>query len=92
MDSVDGDVYYLSDDDWMAMHESPDDGDYTIHEIAPDVPTFFSEYVFGPRYPELVRLVLGEMAAEHRIRRGRHKGQPTDSWLRLLQTADIVPR
>jgi hypothetical protein len=58
---------------------------------APDAVTFFAEWVFGPRYPELVSLVLGPGLLEHRIRKGRHRGELTDAWLRLLQRAELLP-
>ena len=90
MDSAQGDVYYADADTWMRLDEAPDD-EFELHELAADVPAFFNECVFGPRYPELVTLVLGGSAIEHRVRKGPDKGEPADSWLRLLRTAGILP-
>ncbi|KUL28541.1 hypothetical protein [Actinoplanes awajinensis] len=79
VDPEQGDVYYADTDTWLRFSEGYD-GDFEAEDLAPDVPTFFTEYVFGPRYPELVTLVLGAGAPEHR-----------DSWLRLLRTAGVLP-
>ncbi|MEU4624180.1 hypothetical protein AB0G04_29915 [Actinoplanes sp. NPDC023801] len=91
LDPVDGDVYYV--EDWMWFQENIDweAVEDVHHPIAPDAVTFFTEWVFGPRYPELVSLVLGPGMLEHRIRKGRDKGELTDAWLRLLQRADLLP-
>ena len=53
MGTVRGDVHFADADAWMHVDESPDE-EFAPHEFAPDVPTFFNEFVFGPQYPELV--------------------------------------
>jgi hypothetical protein len=50
----------------------------------------FHEWVLGPRYPKLVSLVLGPGLLDHRIRKGRDRGELTDTWLRLLHRAELL--
>lgn len=90
MDIVRGDVYFADADAWMQVDEAPDE-DFEPHEFAPDVPTFFNDFVFGPRYPELVTTVLGAGSLTHRVGKGPDKGELSDTWLRLLQAAGVVP-
>jgi hypothetical protein len=90
LDPVKGDVYYV--EDWMWFQENIDweAVEEVHHPIAPEAATFFADWVFGPRYPELVTLVLGPGLLEHRIRKGRDRGELTDAWLRLLQRAALL--
>lgn len=52
----------------------------------PDLASFFDEFVLGPRYPDLVTRVLGSAFRDAADRKDR----PTDSWRRLLTTADLL--
>ncbi len=90
LDPVKGDVYYVEDWAWFQRNIDWEAVEEVHHPIAPDAVTFFAEWVFGPRYPELVSLVLGPGLLEHRIRKGRNKGELTDAWLRLLQRAELL--
>ncbi|MBB4748652.1 hypothetical protein [Actinoplanes lobatus] len=90
LDPVKGDVYYVEDWAWFQRNIEWEAVEDVHHPIAPDAVTFFADWVFGPRYPELVSLVLGPGLLEHRIRKGRHKGELTDAWLRLLQRAELL--
>lgn len=90
LDPVEGDVYYVEDWAWFQRNIEWEVVEEVHHPIAPDAVTFFADWVFGPRYPELVTLVLGPGLLEHRIRKGRYKGELTDAWLRLLQRAELL--
>ncbi|WP_157411430.1 MULTISPECIES: hypothetical protein [Actinoplanes] len=90
LDPVEGDVYYVDDWAWFQRNIEWEAVADVYHPIAPDAVTFFTEWVFGPRYPELVSLVLGPGLLEQRIGKGRHKGELSDAWLRLLQRAELV--
>ncbi|GAB2923656.1 hypothetical protein GCM10027280_08430 [Micromonospora polyrhachis] len=89
LDLTDGDVYHFDPDEYVFCYEHPDE-DLEIHIFAPDIVTFFDEFVLGPRYLELVDTVLWPGAREHRVRKGRFRGQYEDTWLRLLVTAGVV--
>jgi hypothetical protein len=90
LDPVKGDVYYVEDWAWFQRNIDWEAVQEVHHPIAPDAVTFFAEWVFGPRYPELVSLVLGPGLLERRIRKGRNKGELVDAWLRLLQRAELL--
>ncbi|MFI1990148.1 hypothetical protein [Actinoplanes sp. NPDC020271] len=90
LDPVEGDVYYVDDWAWFQRNIEWEEVEDVHHPIAPDAATFFAEWVFGPRYPELVALVLSPSLLEQRFRKGRDKGELTDAWLRLLQRADLL--
>ncbi|TDB74005.1 hypothetical protein [Micromonospora sp. KC721] len=88
LDREDLDVYYMESSAYVYQYEHPDeDVEFTV--ISPDVATFFDEHVLGPRYPELVAVVLGPAAAEQRLRKGRHAGEYADNWRRLLIAAGL---
>ena len=55
LDPVEGDVYYV--DDWARFQRNInwEEVKDVYHPIAPDAVTFFADWVFGPRYPELTR-------------------------------------
>jgi len=89
LDLEDGDVYYIDPDDYVFLYEHPDE-DVDIHVFAPDVITFFDEFVLGPRYPELVDTILGPGVRAQRVRKGRFQGQYEDTWLRLLVAAGLA--
>ncbi|MFG1889742.1 hypothetical protein ACGFIR_17960 [Micromonospora sp. NPDC049051] len=89
LDLEEGDVYHIDPDDYVFLYEHPDE-EVDIHVFAPDVVTFFDEYVLGDKYPELVDTILGPGVREQRVRKGRFQGQYADTWLRLLATAGIV--
>ncbi|MFC4019695.1 hypothetical protein ACFOW4_17360 [Micromonospora sp. GCM10011542] len=88
LDLEDLDVYWMEPDDYVWQYKHPDD-DVPFTVIAPDLATFFDRYVLGPGYPELVAIVLGDVARDERLRRGRHAGRYADSWRRLLITAGL---
>ncbi|SCG56085.1 hypothetical protein [Micromonospora coxensis] len=88
LDTEDLQVYWMDPDDYVFQYEHPDD-DVEFTVLAPDVATFFDECVLGPRYPELVAVVLGPGVAEQRARKGRHAGEYADNWRRLLVAADL---
>ncbi|MEU9507615.1 hypothetical protein AB0D32_15195 [Micromonospora sp. NPDC048170] len=88
LDREDLDVYYMESSAYVHQYEHPDeDVEFTV--IAPDVATFFDEYVLGPRYPELTATVFGPAAVELRLRKGRHAGEYADNWRRLLIAAGL---
>ncbi|MGB2568424.1 hypothetical protein ACPFP2_08240 [Micromonospora citrea] len=88
LDREDLEVYYMESTAYVYQYEHPDeDVEYTV--IAPDVGTFFDEYVLGPGYPELVAAVFGPAAGELRLRKGRHAGEYADNWRRLLIAAGL---
>lgn len=88
LDREDLDVYYMEPTAYVFQYEHPDeDVEFTV--IAPDVATFFDEYVLGPRYPELVATVFSPAAVDLRLRKGRHAGEYADNWRRLLIAAGL---
>ncbi|WP_091627532.1 hypothetical protein [Micromonospora peucetia] len=89
LDLEEGDVYHIDPDDYVFLYEHPDE-DVDIHVLAPDIVTFFDEYVLGEKYPQMVDTILGPGVREQRVRKGRFQGQYADTWLRLLVTAGIV--
>ncbi|MEV4480902.1 hypothetical protein [Micromonospora coxensis] len=89
LDLEEGDVYHIDPDDYVFLYEHPDE-DVDIHVFAPDIVTFFDEFVLGPKYPELVDTVLGPGVRAERVRKGRFQGQYQDTWLRLLVTAGLA--
>jgi hypothetical protein len=89
VDIEDGSVFYLDPDDYADIYKNPDEG-IEVEEFAPDIVTFFNEYVFGAKYPVLVDTILGPGVRERRERKGKYRGQYADSWLRLLVAADLA--
>ncbi|MGK5521828.1 hypothetical protein ACSNN9_21080 [Micromonospora sp. URMC 107] len=89
LDLEEGDVYHIDPDDYVFLYEHPDE-EVDIHVFAPDVVTFFDEYVLGDKYPQVVDTILGPGVRKQRVRKGRFQGQYADTWLRLLVTAGIV--
>jgi hypothetical protein len=89
LDTEDGSVFYLDPDDFADSYKNPDEG-IEVEEFASDIVTFFNEYVFGAKYSMLVDTILGPGARERRERKGKHRGQYADSWLRLLVAADLA--
>ena len=89
LDLEDADVYYIDPDDYVFLYEHPDE-EVDVHVLAPDIVTFFDEFVLGAGYPELVETILGPAVRERRVRKGRCRGQYEDTWLRLLVTAGLA--
>ncbi|MGW0435423.1 hypothetical protein ACWDV4_23145 [Micromonospora sp. NPDC003197] len=89
LDLTDGDVYHFDPDEYVFCYEHPDE-ELEVKILAPDLVTFFDEFVLGPRYTELVDTILWPGARERRVRKGRFRGQYEDTWLRLLTTAGLV--
>lgn len=88
LDTEDLDVYYMESTAYVHQYEHPDeDVEFTV--IAPDLATFFDEYVLGPRYPELTTAVFGPAAGDLRLRKGRHAGEYADNWHRMLIAAGL---
>src|SRR5690606_1390371 len=80
-----GAVVHCSGDDYAFYYENPE-VEPEFERIAESVDEFFDEWVLGPRYPELVRIVVGD---EHRLILGEPEILP-DHWLGLLRGAGIV--
>ncbi|MEV4496647.1 hypothetical protein AB0J84_13185 [Micromonospora arborensis] len=88
LDIEDLEVYWMEPDAYMFQYEHPDDDvEYTV--LAPDLATFFNDWVLGPSYPDLVATVLGPGVRDRRLRKGRHAGEYADNWRRLLITAGL---
>lgn len=81
MDASDGGVYWLDPDDYMFLWENPDE-DVAIEDFAPSLAEFFDAFVLGPRYPELVRTVLGDDALK--------RAAASDAWTKLLTEAGLL--
>ncbi|MEV4199395.1 hypothetical protein [Micromonospora globbae] len=88
-DLEDGDVYHIDPDDYVFLYEHPDE-DVDIHVFAPDIVTFFDEFVLGDKYPQVVDRILGPGVREQRVRKGRFQGQYEDTWLRLLAATGLA--
>lgn len=85
MDLTDGSVYFIDPDDYIFLYKHPGE-EIMIEDIAPDVATFFDDFVLGPNYPDLVTEVLGSGVRDATDRKGR----PADSWRRLLEAAGLL--
>lgn len=81
MDTDDGGVYWLEPDDYVFLYENPDE-DVAIEDLAPSLAEFLDAFVLGPRYPDLIRAVLGEDAAARAPR--------ADAWTKLLTEAGLL--
>ncbi|GLZ79530.1 hypothetical protein Afil01_43370 [Actinorhabdospora filicis] len=81
MDANDGGVYWLDPDDYVFLWENPDE-DVAIEDFAPSLAEFLDAFVLGPRYPELVRTVLGDDALE--------RAPKSDAWFTLLTEAGLL--
>lgn len=88
-DLEDGDVYHIDPDDYLFLYEHPDE-DVNLHIFAPDIITFFDEFVLGDKYPQVVDTILGPGVRQQRVREGRFQGQYADTWLRLLVAAGLA--
>ncbi|MEN3614798.1 hypothetical protein AAH979_35345 [Plantactinospora sp. ZYX-F-223] len=84
IDVVDGSVFHLDGDDFADYCHRGGEGRLDCTKLAPDLPTFFARYVFGPEYPDLVGLICRFPA--YRTRRRRY----ADPWMRLLVAAGLV--
>ncbi|GAB3979776.1 hypothetical protein V1634_16075 [Plantactinospora veratri] len=89
LDVETGSVYFIDTDEYIYYVKGMP-GEIEVEEFAPDVVTFFDECVLGAGYPEFVREMCGPAALDHRVRRGRFKGQYTDTWRRLLTAAGLA--
>jgi hypothetical protein len=83
---ADGYVIYIDPEDYIGAYDDPDPSDIPIVTFAPDLATFFDDYVLGENYPRLVEVVLGPGAADERHPR---TGEYLDSWRRLLVAAGL---
>ncbi|OLT27846.1 hypothetical protein BJF79_42290 [Actinomadura sp. CNU-125] len=86
MDMQDGSVYYVDPDDYIFFYKNPDVEEIESEDFASGIVEFFDSHVLGPGYPKLVEAVLGPRVVQERDRKGR----PRDSWMRLLQAADLL--
>jgi hypothetical protein len=85
LDVTDGSVYFIDGDSYAYyLTDGLGEEEIDVEELAPDLPTFFARYVFGPEYPDLVDLVCVYPA--HRTRKRRY----VDPWMRLLVAAGLV--
>lgn len=89
LDIQDGSVYHLDTDEYVYYVKGAWEGEIEVEEMAPDIVTFFNDYVLGAGYRSLAQAVPGLGPADHRVRKGRHKGQYTDLWRRLLVAAGL---
>jgi hypothetical protein len=87
LDIQDGSVYHIDTDEYIYYVKGAWEDE--IEGMAPDIVTFFNDCVLGAGYRSLAQAVPGVGAADHRVRKGRHKGQYTDSWRRLLVAAGL---
>lgn len=84
---ADGHVIYIDPEDYIGAYDDPDPSDIEIVTFAPDLATFFDEYVLGEHYPRLVDVVLGAGTADERH---RTTGEYLDSWRRLLVASGLA--
>ncbi|SNS10905.1 hypothetical protein [Actinoplanes regularis] len=84
---ADGHVIYIDPEDYIGAYDDPDPSHTEIVIFAPDLATFFDEYVLGEKYPRLVDVVLGTGTAD---RRHPRTGEYVDSWRRLLIAAGLL--
>ncbi|MEE6259670.1 hypothetical protein [Plantactinospora sonchi] len=90
LDVDEGYVYHVNTDEYVLHVKGAYDGDIEVDEFAPDIVSFFDTCVLGPDYPDVVETVCGPFHRDHRVRKGRFKGQYTDTWLRLLVAAGLA--
>lgn len=81
-----GNVYFIESDEYVSLYKDPDWGGAQIEQIAPDVVTFFDQYVLGEKYPQLVAAVIGPGMAGARTKKGAYQ----DTWMRLLAAAGLL--
>jgi hypothetical protein len=86
LDLDDGSVYFCDPDEYIFAYKNVEVEEIDVEEFAPDIVTFFDEFVLGERYPRLVEVVLGTAPVTRRDRKGRHR----DAWMRLLVRSGLV--
>lgn len=90
LDVEDGRVYFIDPDDHVSLYRHPDEH-VDIEYFGADAVAFCDEYLLGEKYPLLVKTVFGVDVGTERVRKGRHKGELADTWMRLLVIAGLVP-
>jgi hypothetical protein len=84
LDLTDGSVYYIDGDSYrFYCIDGADLDEIEVEEFAPDLPTFFTRYVFGPGYPHLASTVCN--LRPYRTRKHRYVAP----WMRLLVAAGL---
>ncbi|MFI5911813.1 hypothetical protein [Dactylosporangium sp. NPDC051541] len=85
LDVTDGSVYYIDGDSYRFYQiDGWEIDDIEVDEFAPDVPSFFEHYVFGPGYPRLAAIVCNSRPYS------THKHRYTSPWMRLLVAAGLL--
>ncbi|MEV0567121.1 hypothetical protein [Dactylosporangium sp. NPDC050588] len=85
LDVADGSVYYIDGDSYrFYCIDGAGLDEIEVDEFAPDLPTFFTRYVFGPDYPRLAATVCNLRAYQTR------KHRYVAPWMRLLAAASLI--
>ncbi|MDG6109838.1 hypothetical protein Daura_17615 [Dactylosporangium aurantiacum] len=85
LDVTDGSVYCIDGDSYrFYCIDGAGLDEIEVDEFAPDLPTFFTRYVFGPGYPHLAATVCG--LRPYRTRKHRYVAP----WMRLLVAAGVI--
>lgn len=86
MHSANGEVYFIESAEYTEWYKDREWEGAEVTRFAPDVVTFFDQYVFGPRYRDLSSAVLGQGSADLRTKKGGYR----DTWMRLLDAAGLL--
>ncbi|GAA3289080.1 hypothetical protein Dvina_36815 [Dactylosporangium vinaceum] len=85
VDVTDGSVYYIDGDSYrFYCIDGYGLDEIEVDEFAPDVPSFFTHYVFGPGYPRLAAIVCNVRPYQ------THKRRYIAPWMRLLAAAGLI--
>ncbi|GAA3241124.1 hypothetical protein ACFO1B_08180 [Dactylosporangium siamense] len=85
LDVADGSVYFIDGDSYRFYRiDGADLDEIEVDEFAPDLPTFFTRYVFGPDYPRLASSVCNLRVYQ------THKHRYVAPWMRLLVAAGLI--
>jgi hypothetical protein len=85
LDVTDGSVYYIDGDSYrFYCIDGAGLDEIEVDEFAPDLPTFFTRYVFGPGYPQLAATVCNRRPFQTR------KHRYVAPWMRLLVAAGLI--
>ncbi|MFC6021238.1 tetratricopeptide repeat protein [Plantactinospora solaniradicis] len=89
LDVEDGRVFAVEPDDYVFFYEHPAE-DVEIGYLGTDAVAFCDDYLLGEMYPQFVKNIIGVDVGTERIRKGPHKGELADTWMRLLVSAGLA--